>query len=227
VNQISKEEKLLSNHYANILPARYTLREEESNQGFKEKYGPYALLCFALVASMTAVVVPLVCSWLSSTTSSLSARGHGESSYQSNNPQNSAHWKRQIWYTSQLIYTASLIGILLVRSTTSSVMFAGMAGISWAVTQWIPFTLINIEIFRRHQTNGATYRTNQAALIQGLSNVAITAPQILVSLLGTLLFSYVGDNKDDTLVLGTRLLFVICSFASFFAACLLLRLDTE
>ena len=227
VDHLRRERLSQSSHNANIHSVSYTLEAEAYSRRSEHKYGPSALLCFASVALLTTAVLPSMSSWLSSTTSSLSELEHWESLYQSNSPSVSTRRKTHIWYMSQTLYAINLAGILLMRSAATSVVFVGMAGISWAITQWIPFTLINVEILRCNQDNGETFRSKQTASLQSLSNVAITAPQILASLFGMLVFSYSGDTEGGLPVFGTRLIFVACAFASFLASCLLLRIDAK
>lgn len=184
-----------------------TLQTEANNWESGGNYGSLALLCFASVALLTASFAPWLSSWL-------------RSKY------HDVGWQRYIWYVSQLVYTTILVGVLVVRSAAGLVVVVAMAGMSWAVTQWVPFTLINVEILDCDEGSGIS-GSERAALLQSLGNVAISVPQMMASCLGIVVFSFSGNCGDGSVELGTKVMIGASCSASLLAATLLLDLDGE
>jgi solute carrier family 45 protein 1/2/4 len=98
-----------------------------------------------------------------------------------------------------------------------------LMGFSWAVTQWIPFTLGNITILdienvARHQSGGESGRVG---MVLGVHNFCIAAPQILSSLACTLVFKLVGNETVGSI----SWIFAGCGLVSLVAAAMVLRLE--
>ncbi|KAI6351460.1 hypothetical protein MCOR25_009917 [Pyricularia grisea] len=79
----------------------------------------------------------------------------------------------RIWFLSQLVATASLLLTFLLCSTHASLALISLMGVTWTVTMWVPFALINAEL--------AELRSGVAG-VQGLHNMAVSLPQIVSAL---------------------------------------------
>ena len=155
VDQLARNEMLRADGYSNSHVPIYAIQAEASNEQSGNRYGPLALLCFASVALLTISFAPSLCSSL--------AFRYGVMG-----------WKTRIWYVSQLLYATSLVGVIIMQSAAGLIFVAAMAGMSWAVTQWIPFTLINMEILNK---NRASTGKEWAAWVQSLS-LQITSDEV-------------------------------------------------
>jgi hypothetical protein len=104
-------------------------------------------------------------------------------------------------------------------------VLAGLTGITGAVTQWVPFTFINLEIIRLEKHGWRNRRNPQSAgTLLGVKNASIAAPQILATLCCTLIFWLVGEDPGSGPMLGMKWIPAGCNIASFVAAALTLRL---
>lgn len=78
----------------------------------------------------------------------------------------------------------------LVRTPLAATVLCGVVGISWALTIWAPFALISAEVSKRDVQAQKTGGSNddQAGVVLGLHNVAISAPQMLATLVSSVIF---------------------------------------
>jgi solute carrier family 45 protein 1/2/4 len=130
---------------------------------------------------------------------------------------------RKIWFTSQVLFSLGVFGVLFCRSSVSMIFITSLIGFSWAVTQWISFTPGNIIILcmedvAKHQSGGESGRVG---MVLGIHNFCIAAPQILSSLACTLVFKLVGNETIES-ISG---IFVGCGLVSLVAAAMVLRLE--
>ncbi|KAL8864410.1 MAG: hypothetical protein Q9174_007367, partial [Haloplaca sp. 1 TL-2023] len=83
-------------------------------------------------------------------------------------------------------------------------ILSGVVGLSWALSLWAPFALISAEISKRDAMARRTGGVNddQAGVVLGLHNVAISAPQILATLVSSAIFRIAqkprGEPGDDS-----------------------------
>ena len=82
-------------------------------------------------------------------------------------------------------------------------------GISWSLTLWAPFALISAEVARREEGARKKRRqqprapedakddedADQAGIILGLHNVAISSPQILATLVSSVIFHFLQTPR--------------------------------
>jgi solute carrier family 45 protein 1/2/4 len=92
----------------------------------------------------------------------------------------------------------------IVRSVVLATVLVGIIGIPWAVTMWAPFALIADDISKRDAIRRGLIRArtreaellargeaadeDQAGVVLGIHNVAISAPQVLSTLISSLIF---------------------------------------
>lgn len=113
-----------------------------------------------------------------------------------------------------------MLSTFFITSVTAATIQTAIIGIPWALSLWAPFALISAEISkrdaeaRRHPRGGnndasggessaaAAEHHDQAGVILGLHNVAVSAPQILATLIGSAIFKAVqkprGAAYDDS-----------------------------
>jgi solute carrier family 45, member 1/2/4 len=121
---------------------------------------------------------------------------------------------RRAWLLSHILFAACMFGTFIVRSITLATILVGIIGIPWAVTQWAPFALISAEISKRDAirrglirapptTEGNLLAANeddsadQAGVVLGIHNVAISAPQVISTLISSLIFRIAAKPRGS------------------------------
>jgi solute carrier family 45 protein 1/2/4 len=133
-----------------------------------------------------------------------------------------------------------------IRTPNQATVLTGFVGIAWALSLWAPFALISAEISKRDsdarregirnrgrnnniQGEGGVVgrHEDQAGVILGLHNVAVSAPQIVATLVSSLIFKLAqkprGVPYDDSV--GWVLRFG--GLAALAAAFFIWRIDEE
>jgi solute carrier family 45 protein 1/2/4 len=114
---------------------------------------------------------------------------------------------RRSWFLSHIIFAALMALTFLVRTTFAATVLVGMIGIPWALTNWAPFALISSEISKRDAIRRGSFRpgnraaalaaladeasesgSDQAGIVLGIHNVAIAAPQVIATLVSSIIF---------------------------------------
>lgn len=100
-----------------------------------------------------------------------------------------------VWQFSHAIFILGSWSTLIIKGSWQAVVLFGLLGIPWGCATWVPFVLIN------ERLNGKA-----SGLILGIHNVFVCLPQMLSSLLSSLVFWFV--NGDDNMkwcfsILGT------------------------
>ncbi|KAF2404550.1 hypothetical protein EJ06DRAFT_469817 [Trichodelitschia bisporula] len=112
---------------------------------------------------------------------------------------------RRTWLISHLLFTVCMWLTFVVRGVGSASFLVALIGIPWAVTQWVPFALISAEISRRDAIRRGRLRApptrdgallaageddaaDQAGVVLGIHNVAISAPQVIATLISSVIF---------------------------------------
>jgi solute carrier family 45 protein 1/2/4 len=106
------------------------------------------------------------------------------------------------WTFSHLLSSILVFCTLLSTSFLPTSILVSLLGISWAVTQWIPLALINLEIANSHSSSSSKSRQRtrktpegeelQAGTILGLYNISIATPQIVAAVQGSAVFWMLG-----------------------------------
>ena len=123
---------------------------------------------------------------------------------------------RRAWLLAQLLFAICHVGVPCFISTplVGSIMTAPVC-VSWSLTLWAPFALISGEIAKREEArrekqrerwiNGQyideandkeTDEEDQAGIILGLHNVAVSAPQIVATLISSAIFSLLQKPRN-------------------------------
>ena len=122
---------------------------------------------------------------------------------------------RRLWLIAQILFAVCMASTFFIRTPTAATVMTAVVGISWSLTVWAPFALISGEVARRaevarrkrrpmgmaaHATDAedsvvkpgddseAEGPADQAGVILGLHNVAISSPQILATLISSVVF---------------------------------------
>ena len=109
---------------------------------------------------------------------------------------------RRAWFLSHIMFSLCMFSTFLVWTPTAATILTAFIGIPWALSLWAPFALISAEIskrdtearrsvLRQEETNGVAFigkQEDQAGVILGLHNVAVSAPQILATLISSIIF---------------------------------------
>lgn len=111
---------------------------------------------------------------------------------------------RRAWLLSHLLFALCMASTFFITTPLAATILAGVVGLSWALSLWAPFALISAEISKRDARARKTGGINddQAGVVLGLHNVAISAPQILATLVSSVIFRISqkprGEPGDDS-----------------------------
>lgn len=130
---------------------------------------------------------------------------------------------RRAWILGHLSYAVLMWATLIARTSSSATVLIAMAGFPWAMTQWAPFAFIAREISRGERERRAVRSANdqrqgqdppnhasdeeqdsetQAGIVLGIHNVAVAAPQVVATLVSSIIFKLLqkprGVAGDDS-----------------------------
>jgi solute carrier family 45, member 1/2/4 len=119
---------------------------------------------------------------------------------------------RRTWLYSHIFFAVCMFLTFLIRSVALATAVVGLAGVPWAVTSWAPWALISSEVSKRDAIRRGLLRappvydddvlvageddsTDQAGVVLGIHNVAISAPQVIATLLSSLIFKFLQKPR--------------------------------
>ncbi|KAF4547973.1 General alpha-glucoside permease-like protein 1 [Elsinoe fawcettii] len=129
---------------------------------------------------------------------------------------------RRLYIGSHLLFALATWLTLFVNSTRAATALVAFIGIPWAVTNWAPYALIAAEISKREairqhrirpsrddrdaqllaEGEDPSHGADQAGVVLGIHNVAIAAPQVIATLVSSLIFRFLqkprGQPGDDS-----------------------------
>jgi solute carrier family 45 protein 1/2/4 len=139
---------------------------------------------------------------------------------------------RRTWLLSHLLFALCMLSTFFITSTQVATAVLAIVGISWAVTLWAPFALISAEVAQSaaarqlsrtqqqhhhhlHEDEDededdiesapkieAERPADEAGIVLGLHNVAISLPQIFSTLVSSIIFNALqkprGEPWDDS-----------------------------
>lgn len=113
---------------------------------------------------------------------------------------------RRAWLLSHILFAICMLLTFFINTPTAATVLVGVIGLCWALTLWAPFALISAEISKRdtaaRKQGAGAAKEDQAGVILGLHNVAIAAPQIIATLVSSLIFKFTqkprGMAGDDS-----------------------------
>lgn len=114
-----------------------------------------------------------------------------------------------MWFFSQLLFVACMFSTFFISTPLAATIMTAFVGISWSLTLWAPFALISAEIARRDEAARKKRRQqpsvdeqakddgeiDQAGVILGLHNVAVSCPQILATLVSSIIFHFLQTPR--------------------------------
>ncbi|KAI4280606.1 MAG: hypothetical protein L6R38_004313 [Xanthoria sp. 2 TBL-2021] len=111
---------------------------------------------------------------------------------------------RRAWILAHLLFALCMGLTFFITTPLAATILTGVVGLSWALSLWAPFALISAEISKHDAQARKTGGNNddQAGVVLGLHNVAISAPQILATLVSSAIFRIAqkprGEPGDDS-----------------------------
>jgi len=129
---------------------------------------------------------------------------------------------RRAWIGSNALTVIILFSTIFVTTTHGATFLLAIIGIPWSVSCWAPFALIAADLnrrnaIRRHEIRpsddeedtkllasgeGASRGDDQAGVIMGIHNVSVASPQLVASLISSVIFRYLqkesGQSGDDS-----------------------------
>lgn len=114
---------------------------------------------------------------------------------------------RRAWIASHILFFFCMMATFFVDTAAGGIVIVGVVGLSWALSLWAPFALISAEISKRDAARRARWAKralqmtddeaedeeaeaeDQAGVILGLHNVAIASPQVIATLVSSLIFN--------------------------------------
>lgn len=165
------------------------------------RIGTYALLCNAIVAVSTNVFLPFLIA------PSYDAPAKTEAS--DSKLQAFLHMLiipgltlRRAWLGSHVVFALAMFSTLIVTSVNGATILIALIGIPWALTLWAPFAIISAEISKRdalrrarNTSNEAEDDVDQAGVILGIHNMAVTMPQIIATLASSVAFKFLQKPR--------------------------------
>ncbi|KAF2118625.1 major facilitator superfamily domain-containing protein [Lophiotrema nucula] len=158
--------------------------------------GSSANLLFAIVSLVASVVLP----WFIDRASCWTGVCSEQDDAPTRADKSLEHMLPRLWAAGMVLYSFCVLMTLFVSSSAGSIMLIGLVGISWAITQWVPYAIISAEI-SSHRSESYQYSTIEAGvkgspeaerknsgIMMGLHNAAISLPQIFVALLLSIVF---------------------------------------
>ncbi|CAN6627444.1 hypothetical protein TRVA0_011S01442 [Trichomonascus vanleenenianus] len=112
---------------------------------------------------------------------------------------------RHIWTYSHLLFIACMLATFWLTNDRIATVWVSVLGIVWAVSQWSPYTIISEEISQikvlkcdaEADAEILNYE-HEPGIILGVMNIFVSAPQVLSSLMASLLFKiFASDSPVD------------------------------
>lgn len=121
---------------------------------------------------------------------------------------------RRAWLLSQLLFAGCMWSTLFISTPLGGSIMVAIVGLSWSLSLWAPFALISGEIAKREEARRKKRRDklangqddemddkeseeeDQAGIILGLHNVALSAPQVLATLISSVIFKFLQKPRN-------------------------------
>lgn len=154
---------------------------------------------------------------------------------------------RRAWMLSHCLYALCMVLTIFITTPRAATVLVGLIGLPWALTIWAPFALISADISKRDAAKRARKSNSshglgrsaggdvdpeedvadQAGVVLGLHNVAVSAPQIVATLISSIIFKLTqkprGVAGDDSVGWVLR----IGGIAALVAAYMTYRVEEE
>ncbi|PNS15449.1 proteinral alpha-glucoside permease [Sphaceloma murrayae] len=129
---------------------------------------------------------------------------------------------RRLYIISHILFTLATWSTMFITTTKAATCLVAFIGVPWAVSNWAPYALIAAEISKRDAIRHHRIRpdpddvdaqliaegedpangADQAGIVLGIHNVAIAAPQVIATLVSSVIFRFLqkprGVPGDDS-----------------------------
>jgi solute carrier family 45 protein 1/2/4 len=125
---------------------------------------------------------------------------------------------RRSWLMAQILFSLCTFSTFFITTPFQATIMTSLIGVSWSLTLWAPFALISGEIAQRAEAKRRRQRESllnsveeedddkavtddeeeedQAGIILGLHNVAISSPQVIATLLSSAIFQVLQKPRN-------------------------------
>ncbi|OJJ78342.1 hypothetical protein ASPBRDRAFT_25927 [Aspergillus brasiliensis CBS 101740] len=206
-----------------IFESHQDLSDDEINKAWEDatRIGTLALLVNALVSFAASIILPLL---VVPSEKQMAAEASTSSSSFRLKLRIPGLSLRRTWLLSHCLFAICMFSTFMVSSPGQAAVMTGIVGIAWAVTAWAPYALIASEIAQEDSGRSAHHRersdevegasilpyvqesgeprakekpVNQAGVVLGLHNVAISFPQIISSAIGSIIFKALQKPRGE------------------------------
>lgn len=126
---------------------------------------------------------------------------------------------RRAWVLSHIAFAVLMVLTFFIRTTLGATLLVGAIGVPWTITNWAPFAIIASEISKRDAIRRGIIKprdresqliaegedessADSAGVVLGIHNVAIAAPQVIATLVSSIMFKFLqkprGTAGDDS-----------------------------
>ncbi|EPS42604.1 hypothetical protein H072_3407 [Dactylellina haptotyla CBS 200.50] len=219
----------------NLTPAEENRLWEEAT-----RIGTFALLVFAVVALLSNTILPV---FIQPAFNPAGADNEG-AKHHLDFLRIPGLTLRRLWCFSHVIFAVSMWSTFWVKDTWGATALIAACGIPWAVTLWAPFALISSDISKRDAIKRGFLRSatpsirsgvdldnedyvDQAGIILGLHNFAIAAPQVIATVMSSIIFRLLQKPRGETGDTSMGWVMRFGGMAALLAAAMTIRLDEE
>lgn len=122
---------------------------------------------------------------------------------------------RRAWCLSQLLFSACMFSTFFISTPRGATVMVAVMGVAWSLSLWAPFALISAEISKRDEVRRFRHRRkllqsdahsaidgedeseDRAGVILGLHNVAVSAPQVVATLICSAVFKALQKPRNE------------------------------
>jgi solute carrier family 45, member 1/2/4 len=120
---------------------------------------------------------------------------------------------RRTWLLAQLLFSACMLSTFFISTPGAATVMTALVGVAWSLTLWAPFALISAEIAERDEGRRRRQRQkfmsaaedspeleeeeDKAGIILGLHNVAVSAPQVVATMICSLIFNMLQKPRNE------------------------------
>ncbi|EME84705.1 uncharacterized protein MYCFIDRAFT_57326 [Pseudocercospora fijiensis CIRAD86] len=155
------------------------------NPGDGAQAGSFASMCFAVIGLAASLVLPMTLSWRLNVQKKAHSNPQGIVDQESNLLHQCLTWS--LGWIAFLLLAAPMMG-----SQLSGTVLVALCGVSWAVSQWVPFAIIgqDVKIDRpaAEQDEDKTEGLSKAGTTVGVYGIAVSLPQILAGLTNSVVY---------------------------------------
>jgi len=154
------------------------------------RVGSVAYLFFSIVALLTNITLPFLLKidpserWVYERSPTAFARNYRTAAAIFSTP----------WFYAHVLFAVCMLSTFLVDSWMGASVLVSYTGISWAMAQWVPFTIIGEAVSTHSRRENAQ---GHHGAIMGLHNIAISAPQVLAAVTSSVILWIAREMKSE------------------------------